>query len=187
MLKCQVLTEKLPQKKSKHVLAENELKKLKTFDSSYFIGKSHFEEDGTQNYLVFQSMYKYFNQIAGVGNYIYYWESKGLSDGRINSIKTSDYLITSYLDYYCAKTEVKSSGSCLNKDSVTFNHKKVLNIYIVYDISRSININDYLTLENCLFGAVSVTKNADFNKYKCYGYGTGFGRHGSFSFPGTEM
>ena len=33
---------------------KNELKKLKTFDSSYFISKSHFEEDVTQNYLVFQ-------------------------------------------------------------------------------------------------------------------------------------
>ena len=38
---------------SKYLLVENELNKLKTFDSSYFIGKSHFEEDGTQNYLVF--------------------------------------------------------------------------------------------------------------------------------------
>ena len=35
---------------------ENKLKKLKTFDSSYFIWKSHFEEDGTQNYLVFQPL-----------------------------------------------------------------------------------------------------------------------------------
>ena len=35
------------------------LKNLKTFDSSYFIGKSHFEEDGTQNYLVFQPLNKY--------------------------------------------------------------------------------------------------------------------------------
>ena len=33
---------------------------MKTFDSSYFIRKSHFGEDGTQNYLVFQPMYKYF-------------------------------------------------------------------------------------------------------------------------------
>ena len=41
-------------------LVENELKKLKTFDSSYFIGKSHFEEDGTQNYLVFQPISRYF-------------------------------------------------------------------------------------------------------------------------------
>ena len=53
MLNCPVLIEKLPQNKSKHFLVENELKKLKTFDSIYFRGKSHFEEDGMQNYLVF--------------------------------------------------------------------------------------------------------------------------------------
>ena len=45
--------------KSKHLLVENKFKKLKTFDSSYLIGKSHFEEDGTQNYLVFQPMYRF--------------------------------------------------------------------------------------------------------------------------------
>ena len=44
---------KITENKSKHLLAENESNKLKTFDSSYFIGKSHFGEDGTQNYLVF--------------------------------------------------------------------------------------------------------------------------------------
>ena len=44
---------KITENKSKNVLAESELNKLKTFDSSYFIGKSHFWEDGTQNYLVF--------------------------------------------------------------------------------------------------------------------------------------
>ena len=47
------LNKKITQNKTKHLLVESELNKLKTFDSSYFIGKSHFEEDGTQNYLVF--------------------------------------------------------------------------------------------------------------------------------------
>ena len=72
------------------------MKKLKTFDSSYFIDKSHFEEDGTQNYLAFQSIYRYFKIIAGVGNgsYIYYWKSKGLSDEKINSIKMPNDSIT---------------------------------------------------------------------------------------------
>ena len=36
--------------KSKYLLPENELNKLKTFDLSYFIGKNHFEEAGAQNY-----------------------------------------------------------------------------------------------------------------------------------------
>ena len=93
---------KITANKSKDLLAENELKKLKTFDLYYFIDKSHFEEDGMQNYLVFQPIKRYFKVIAGVGNssYIYYWKSKELYDERINSIKTSDNGITPYLSYY---------------------------------------------------------------------------------------
>ena len=53
---------KITGNKSKHVLVETELKMVKTFDSSCFINKSHFEEDGKQNYLVFQPMYRYFEQ-----------------------------------------------------------------------------------------------------------------------------
>ena len=44
------LNRNITQNKSKHLLVQNELNKLKTFDSSYFIGKSHFAEDGTQNF-----------------------------------------------------------------------------------------------------------------------------------------
>ena len=105
--KLSSLNRKITANKSKHLLVENELNKLKTFDSGYFIGKSHFEEDGTQNYLVFQPMYRYFKRIAGVdnGNYIYYWQSKGLSDEKINSIRTLSHSITPNLDYYGLKKE----------------------------------------------------------------------------------
>ena len=58
------LNKKITQNKTKHLLVENELNKLKTFDSGYFIGKSHFEEDGTQNYLVFQPIYRYFKAFS---------------------------------------------------------------------------------------------------------------------------
>ena len=61
--KIKGLDEKITSNKTKHLLVENELKKLKTFDLSYFKGKSHFKEDGTKNYLVFQPMYRYFNII----------------------------------------------------------------------------------------------------------------------------
>ena len=54
------LNRKITSNKTKHVLVENELKKLKTFDSSYSIGKNYFEEDGTQNCLVFQPIRRYF-------------------------------------------------------------------------------------------------------------------------------
>ena len=48
------LDSKITANKTKKKSSENEFKKLETFDSSYFRGKSHFEEDGTQNYVVFQ-------------------------------------------------------------------------------------------------------------------------------------
>ena len=51
---------KINSNKTKHLLLENEFKKLTTFDLSYFIRRSHFEEDGTQKYLLFQSLNKYF-------------------------------------------------------------------------------------------------------------------------------
>ena len=134
-------------------------------------------------------MYRYFKIIAGVGNgrYIYYWRSKGLSDERINSITASNYSVTPFLDYYGTKTRVEFSGSCLKQDKVTFNHGKIVNIYIVYEISKSINISDYPILENCLFGPVSLSTNADIDRHGYSGYGIGFDRHGSFSFPGTGL
>ena len=80
-MKLQSLNKKF-KKITKQLLLENELKKLRKFDSCYFKGKIHFEEDVTQNYLVFQPMYRYFTRVAGFdsGNYIYFWKSKGLSD-----------------------------------------------------------------------------------------------------------
>ena len=58
--KLSSLNRKITLNKTKHLMVENELKKLETFNSIYFRGKGHFEDDGTQNYLVFQPMYRYF-------------------------------------------------------------------------------------------------------------------------------
>ena len=126
-----------------------ELKKLKTFDSSYFIRKGHFEEDGIKNYLVFQPIQRYFKVIAGVGNgrHFYYWKSKELSDERTNSIITSDYGITPYFSYYdINKIRVVCDGGCLKQDQGTLLHGGIVNVYIVYEIRKNINISDYPTL-----------------------------------------
>ena len=40
------------------------------------------------------------------------------------------------------------------QDKITYDHGKVVNIYIVYEISKNINISDYPTLKNCLSGVV---------------------------------
>ena len=51
--KLKSLNGKINSNKTKYLVVGNELKKLKTFYSIYFRGKSRFQEDGTQNYLVF--------------------------------------------------------------------------------------------------------------------------------------
>ena len=56
------ISDRVTSNKTKHLLVENELKKLKTVDSSCFKCKSHFEEDGTQNYLIFQPIQRYFKK-----------------------------------------------------------------------------------------------------------------------------
>ena len=90
------------------------MNKLKTFDSSYFIGKSHFEEDGTQNYLVFQPINKYFKVITNT-DYVSSWKSKGLDAESIKPTTTSDNSLTPALNYYCTKTRVKFTAKCLKQ------------------------------------------------------------------------
>ena len=147
---------------------KNELKKLQKFDAVYFRGKSHFEEDGTQNYLVFHPIHKYFKRIAS-GDYIYFRKSKGLSDEKLDSITASNYKITPELSFYGTKKRVESNGSCLKQDKVTYNHGAIVNIYIFYEIDQNYSISSYPTIENCFFRAVSFTKNADIDQYKYSG------------------
>ena len=79
ILNSSALIKKLTQIRKKHLLFENEFIKLKAFGLSGFKDKNHFQEDGTQNYLVFQPMYKYFEKIGNTDN-ISEWKSIGWSD-----------------------------------------------------------------------------------------------------------
>ena len=155
--------------------------KLKTFDSSYFIGKSDFEEDGVQNHLLFQPMYRYFKTDSSY--HILSWTSKGLYNKSIKPPSAPNNFRTPSLNYLGTKIRVKFSGSCLKQDKVTYTHGKIVNIYIVYEINKKDNkVISNPTLENCLFGTVNLTKNADIDKYRYSGYGIGFDRKKSFSF-----
>ena len=96
------LDSKITVNKRKDKSIENELKKLKTFDSIYFRGKSHFEEDGTENYLVLQPRNRYFKVIAN-SLYISEWKSKRLSDESIKPTSTSDNSLSPLVNYYGSK------------------------------------------------------------------------------------
>ena len=179
MLSC--LNKKITKNKTKHLLVENKLNKFKTFDFGLFIGKSHFEEDGTQNYVVFQSMYKYFKVITNT-DYISLWKSKRLSAESIKPPTTSDINLTPTLSYYETKIRVTFTGNFLKQPKISYTHGKVVSIYIFYELCASSSIINYPTLKNCLFGAVTLTKNADIDRYGYSGYGIGSDRRTVFSF-----
>ena len=73
------------------------MNKVKTFDSSFFSGKSHFDEDGIQN-LVFQPLNKYFSLITKI--FTLSWQSKGLSTETIDPPTTS---LSPSINYVCKK------------------------------------------------------------------------------------
>ena len=141
--------------KQKNKSIKNEFKKIKTFDSSYFIGENYFEEDGTQNHLVFQSIRRYFKTINT--KYISSWKSKGLSEKTITPYATSDNSLTPLIDYYGIKVSAKFNRSCLKQPNKLINIYNV-NIYNVYEIGASGSNNSDPTLKKCLLGAVTLTK-----------------------------
>ena len=57
----------------------------------YFIGKSHFDEDSTQNYLAFQTILRCFTLDS---NWISKWKSKGLSKKNLEDVTTADNTLT---------------------------------------------------------------------------------------------
>ena len=101
-------------------------------------------------------MYKYIK--TDNSYYISSWTSKRLSTERITPPSAANNFLTLSLNYLGTKKRVKFSRSCLKQDKITYTHGKIVNIYIVYEINKKDNtvISDP-SLENCLFGAVTLT------------------------------
>ena len=72
------------------------------------------------------------------------------------------------------KIRLKFNKNILKQDKIKYNHGKIINIYIVYEIAKKFYASHYPTLEISLFGAVKLTKNPSTDKYKYSGYGIGF-------------
>ena len=170
------LNKKITANKTKHFLNDNDL--------IYYRGKQYFDEGSSkQNYLVFLPKGKYFklNSVVNTADYALSWKFKGISNEIIKRPTTSDNSLIPELNYYGTKTRVKFTRSCLKQSDDIYTHKKVVNIYIVYKLGASSSNFSDPTIKNCLFGTVTLTKNADIEKYRYSGYGIGFDRTSSFS------
>ena len=130
----------------------------------FFWGNIFFDGgNGSQAYLIFQPVHRYVKIIANT-KYISEWKSKGLSGKSIKPPPTSDNSLTPLIDYYGYNIRVKFNGSILRQPKFSYTHENVVNIYIVYKLAGSSSHSDDPTLKDCLFGAVTLTKNADIDK-----------------------
>ena len=79
-----------------------------------------------------------------------------MSDESIKPFPTSDNSLTPAIDYYNYKIRVKLHGSILRQPKVSYTHKNLINIYIIYELVGSSSHSDDPTRKNCLFGAVKM-------------------------------
>ena len=106
-----------------------------------------------------------------------------MSNEKISSTTaTSNNKFAANLVYDNATIKVKFNEDVLKQDKVTYNHGPIVNIYIAYRLTPDTK-DSSITLENCLFGSVKLTKNYDIDKYKYSGYDIGFDSRGSFTHP----
>ena len=181
------LDSKIAGNKSKNESIENELQELEKGFDFILSGNTVFDEgDGFQAYLIFQPVHRYIKTFPNT-KYISEWKSKGLSDGSIKPPATSSSSLTPLIDYYGYKIRLKFNGSCLKQPKVSYTHEKNSKHLHRLRIDWTSSHSDDLTLKKYWFGAVSLSKNADIDKYKYSGYGTGFDRKSSFSYPGGRF
>ena len=129
--KLKILNKKMNSNKTKHLLVEHKLTKLKSFDLGYFIGKSHFDGDGSQKHFVFQPISRYFTLNS---NWITEWKSKGVSNESLEVVPKTDHTLTESVNYYRGKVRLSFRGSVLQQKLVTCDHKIVVKIYMVYEV-----------------------------------------------------
>ena len=182
--KLKAISDRVTKNKAKDLLLDNELKKLKTLNLSYFTGKNYFGSDNI-NYLVFEVSLTYLNFYGdSLGGPVLSWKSKGVFKEIIKAPRSNNKILSPITEniFSPQKIKLKFNGSCLIQDQITYTPQTIVNICIVYEITKKKTIIDYPALENCLFGSVKLTKNSDIDKYKYSGYGIGFDRRDEFSF-----
>ena len=108
-----------------------------------------------------------------------------MSDEKVILTVTSTDKSATKTIYDNARIKVRFNGDLLRQNQVTYNHGAIVNIYIVYETTPDSKASN-ITLENCLFEAIIINKNADADKYKYSGYGIGFDSRGNFSHPSGE-
>ena len=178
--------------KSKDLLLDNELKKLKTLVGSST--KKKFDEVQKENsfnrgffyylqqsYLVYECKMDSFNfTIKKISK----WKSNGIfiysDDSNMKGAEDTKTKLPELKND--GRMPVNLQGNHFQQNNIIIpNNNNVINIYVVYKLDRisSTRNTDY-TIQNALFGAMKITKNTDSSKNNYTGYGLCFDEGGEF-------
>ena len=161
--RLKIISDRVAKNKTKHLLVENELKILKTFDSSYFLGKNYFEgNDG-----VFQTMQKHFKLINE--NQVDKWKSQGLSNQYLSTFGTIAHVILSK-PIKPMHVIFKGKGTLVQDENDIISGGPIINIYSIYKTSPK-TVNSNFVFRDYLFGAIKITNttNSDTDKWQYSG------------------
>ena len=160
------LENKLQQKEDN--INENEIE-ISTFRGFFFyLQQNRLVYECKVNSFIFDNKKILKWKSTGIFNYSDYYSMKGIEDTKkeMPILKNDERMYVYLQGSHFQQNNVLTS----NNDHVINNN--VINIYIVYKLDPIASIRDTtFTIQNALFGAMQITKNADTSKYDYKGYG----------------
>ena len=147
----------------------------------FYLQKNHLVYECKINSFIFDNKKISKWKSTSIFNYSDYYSMKGIENTKKEMpILKNDERMYAYLQ-----------GSHFQQNNVlTSNHvinTNVINIYIVYKLDRiASSRNTTFTIQNALFGAMQITKNADNSKNNYKGYGICFDERNEFGHTITE-
>ena len=190
--KLKNISDRVTNNKSKDLILDNELKKLKTLvDSTAKIKFDEVQKENSfnrgffhylqQSYLVYDFK---MGSIQFTAAKISMWKSTSifnyLGNCNMNAVDDSKSILPELKND--GRMHVSLSGNHFQQNKVIIaNNNNVINIYCVYKIDPIASArDDTFTVQNFLLGATEITKNADTSKYNYKGYGICFDEGGTF-------
>ena len=165
---------KITSNKTKHLEVQKTLNSLTTKDYNHFLGRIYFtSNDGSQSTFVYQLKLDTLELKKSKGtDYVLSWKSKVLYTSEFKPLYTTFLHSTSGY-----RMRIKFDKGPLAAEQSNYLNK------IVYDLDawRRNSANNF-KLKNCLFGALSIVKNSDKEKYVYSSYGVTFDSACSWSF-----
>ena len=190
--KLKNIIDRVTNNKSKDLVLDNELKKFKKYvDSSEKIKLNDVQKE--------ISFVRGFISYTQNGNLVYEckvssmrpsfygileWKPKDIYDNSnknvVNSVQNTK-TIAPDIKNINGQLYVSFNGNYFEQYPITIPNN-VINIYCVYQLDPISSTRDTtFTIQNALFGAIKITKNADTSKYNYKGYGICFDEGGTFS------